>query len=79
MKRYLIPIAYLTLVTLAYCFDILPIFSVLTVPWSLPLIALGGLIRLFTPDAEIMIACAKFMGSFLNVVVYSIYVRRKEL
>ncbi len=41
--------------------------------------ALGGLIRLFTPDAEMMIVCAKFMGSFLNVIVYSIYVRRKEL
>lgn len=70
ITKILYPIIYLALVTTAYIADWIAVFYGLTLPWSIPLMILSGLILHVVDHGETFLHVGGFVGAVLNVLIY---------
>jgi len=69
---------YLLAVALFYFLDLSTVLSILSVPWSLFLIVVGGLISHTASNIDEQLAICKVAGSIFNVLLYLLWVSRSN-
>ena len=74
----LISILYLGLAVVCLVWDFPSILMLLGIPWTLPLMALSGLIVHMTVRGEDILSLGSVIGVLINLVLYYFIVRRMK-
>ena len=61
---------YLSIIGLAYVLDLPTVVNLLTIPWSIPVMMLSGLITHMTVKGRELMDIASLVGGVINVLLY---------